>query len=151
MEIAGCDLSPVAVERANNLTQGTPYESLCRFFVQDVLRDPLPAGFDAVICSLFAHHLEEAEIVRLLVQMHNATDSLLLVNDLARGRFNYLLVWLASHFLSRSRIVHVDGPLSVRAALTGAELLALAERAGLEGATVQGQFPCRQLLLWEKR
>lgn len=150
LEIAGCDISPVAIAEASRLTAGTPQATSCRFFVQDVLRDPLPTGFDAVICSLFVHHLDEPDALTLFTRMREATDKLVLVNDLARGRFNFLAVSLASRLLSRSRIVHVDGPLSVRAAFTVSEMQSLAERAGLRGAVARGKFPCRQLLTWEK-
>jgi hypothetical protein len=72
------------------------------------------------------------------------------VNDLARSRFNYCAVWLASRLLTRSRVVRFDGPASVRSAFTPKEALALASHAGLSGATVQGKFPCRFLLSWKR-
>lgn len=157
MELSGCDISPTAVATAavaaRREAARLPVEasvSRLRFFVHDVLRDPLPAGYDAVICSLFVHHLDESDAVRLLSQMKAATTKLVLVNDLARGRVNFAAVWFASRVLSRSRVVHTDGPLSVRAAFTVAEMKALAEQAGLTGAVVTAKFPCRQLLTWEK-
>lgn len=52
--------------------------------------------------------------------------------------------------LSRSPVVHFDGPASVRAAYTPAELRALADQAGLAGATVRPVFPCRMLLTWSR-
>ena len=147
MDIAGCDISPVAVAEASRKANGS---SSLRFFVHDVLRGPLPPGFDAVVCSLFIHHLDETDAIRVLEQMKSATDTVVLVNDLARGRFNYCAVWFAAQVLSRSRVVHADGPLSVRAAFTVTEMKRLAAQAGLTGATVVAKFPCRQLLTWEK-
>jgi len=147
MDIAGCDIRPVAVAEAGRKAKGTPAP---HFFVHDVLRDPLPTGFDAVVCSLFIHHLDDPDAIRVLERMKAATDTLVLVNDLARGRFNYVAVAFAARVLSRSRVVHADGPLSVRAAFTVAEMKRLAAQAGLTGATVTGKFPCRQLLTWEK-
>ena len=158
MDLSGCDISTTAVAEANRkaaefLSGGTGFQAGVpspNFFAHDVLRDPLPAGYDAVICSLFVHHLDEADAIRLLARMKAATDRLVLVNDLARGRFNYCAVWVASRLLSRSRVVHADGPLSVRAAFTVPEMKSLADAAGLAGAVVESKFPCRQLLTWEK-
>ena len=82
--------------------------------------------------------------------MAAATRHLVLVNDLARSRFNYCAVWAACRMLSRSPVVRFDGPASVRSAFTPKEALALAERAGLTGATVRGKFPCRYLLSWRR-
>jgi hypothetical protein len=70
------------------------------------------------------------------------------VNDLTRSRAGLVLVWAACRLLTRSPVVHFDGPVSVRAAFTPREALALAERAGLAGATVVRRRPCRFLLTW---
>ena len=112
-----------------------------------MLNEPLPGGFDVVTCSLFLHHLDEPDVLTVLRAMA-AAGSLVLVNDLVRSRFNLLQVWVAARLFSRSRVVHVDGPLSIRGALTVAEMRRLAEQAGLTGATVQSKFPCRMRLTW---
>jgi hypothetical protein len=119
-----------------------------QFFVHDVLSDPLPDGFDAFTCSLFLHHLDEPDAITVLRKMREANPRLILVNDLERSRFNHLAVWAASRLLTRSRVVHVDGPLSIRGAFTVAEMKAMADAAGLGGATVRARFPCRLVLEW---
>jgi 2-polyprenyl-3-methyl-5-hydroxy-6-metoxy-1,4-benzoquinol methylase len=139
---AGCDLSPVAIDVAKKST--APVE----FFTHDVLNDPLPAGYDAFTCSLFLHHLDEPDVIGLLRKMREANPRLILVSDLERSRFNLAAVWAAARLLSRSRVVHVDGPLSIRGAFTVHEMRATAEAAGLNGATVRASFPCRMLLEW---
>lgn len=145
LEVAACDISPTAIAAAAR------DPGPIRFFTHDAVRHPLPTGYDAVTCSLFLHHLAEDEAVALLTNMGHAAGRLLLVNDLARSRFNYAAVWLACRALSRSPVVRFDGPASVRSAFAPAEMLALAERAGLSGATVRRRFPCRLLLAWERR
>ena len=144
LEVAGCDLSPVAIAEAARRPGGG------HFFVHDALHTRLPADFDVVTCSLFLHHLDEHDAVALLANMENAARHLVLVNDLARSRLNYLRVWLACRLLTRSRVVRFDGPASVRSAFTPDEALVLAERAGLFGATVRTHFPCRFLLTWRR-
>lgn len=87
---------------------------------------------------------------RLLAAMKAAAGRLVLVSDLVRGRLNLGLVTAACRALSRSPVVHFDGPASVRAAYTPAELRALADQAGLAGATVRPVFPCRMVLTWSR-
>jgi 2-polyprenyl-3-methyl-5-hydroxy-6-metoxy-1,4-benzoquinol methylase len=145
LDIVACDVSPIAIEAAAR------EPSPVKFFVHDALRDRLPTGFDVVTCSLFLHHLGEDEAIGLLANMENAAGHLILVNDLARSRFSYCAVWLACQVLTRSSIVHFDGPASVRSAFTPKEARALAERAGLSGATVRSRFPCRFLLSWRRK
>ena len=148
LAVSGCDISPTAVKAATR--QAAEAGAEAKFFVHDAIRDPLPTGYDIVTCSLFLHHLSSDDALSLLRRMAEATGSLVLVNDLARTRFNYLAVWFACHALSQSRVVRYDGPASVRSAFAPREALVLARRAGLAGAFVRPRFPCRYLLQWKK-
>jgi len=107
----------------------------------------LPDGpFDIVTCSLFLHHLTETQAVGLLARLAARTRRLLVVNDLDRSRWGILVVWLASHLLSRSPVVRFDGPASIGGAFTRLEARELAGRSGLRGAKVSWRWPCRWLL-----
>ena len=145
LEVAGCDISATAIDEARRTHPGI------EFFVHDALHRQLPTGFDVVTCSLFLHHLGNDDAIALLTNMENAARHLILVNDLARSRFNFLAVWLACRILTCSRIVRFDGPASVRSAFTPDEALDLAYRAGLFDAVLKRQFPARFLLAWERR
>jgi 2-polyprenyl-3-methyl-5-hydroxy-6-metoxy-1,4-benzoquinol methylase len=147
LRIDGCDLSRFAVEQAAAAAAKAGADM--RFFVHDALRGgPLP-GYDAAISSTFLHHLNEDEAVTFL-RMMSATGRLVLINDLERSVANYVMVFVASRLLTASPVVHVDALLSVEAAFTPAEALALAERAGLQGAAVARRWPCRFLLSRER-
>jgi SAM-dependent methyltransferase len=148
LAVDGCDISEVALEYAKQ-GKGVP-EMQVRFFRCDVLREPLPETYDAVICSLFLHHQTADQGRELLRRMGHAARHLVLVNDLARGTLGYLMAWVGTRILTRSRIVHVDGPRSVEGAFTPEEACQLAEEAGLRGATVGRRWPARFLLKWEK-
>ena len=101
-------------------------------------------------CSLFLHHLAEEQAVSLLQAMVNATQHLILVNDLRRSAAGLALAHLATWGLSGSDVVRVDGPRSVRAAFTVVEAAALARTAGLKGTIVERHWPFRFLLSWER-
>jgi thiazole synthase ThiGH ThiG subunit len=70
------------------------------------------------------------------------------VNDLVRGPVGYLLAWSACRVLSRSAVVHHDGPVSVAGAFTLAEAGRLADNAGLSGVRLTRHWPQRFLLSW---
>jgi 2-polyprenyl-3-methyl-5-hydroxy-6-metoxy-1,4-benzoquinol methylase len=148
LEVNGCDVSPVALEHARACARRA--EAPVGFFPLDVLHDPIPHGYDAVVSSLFLHHLDEGQACALLRRMAEAARHLVLVNDLARGRAGLALAYLATRLLTASDVVHTDGPRSVRRAFTRAEVRALAERGGLHGATVSGRWPFRYLLAWSR-
>jgi SAM-dependent methyltransferase len=142
------DISPTALDHARHRV-ATAGASVT-FERRDALAEPLPAGFDAVTSSLFLHHLAEVQAVKLLRRMAAATTRLVLVNDLRRTRRGWLLAVAACRLLTRSSVVHIDGPRSVAAAFTPAEALSLAGRAGLRGATVARRWPFRYLLTWDR-
>jgi 2-polyprenyl-3-methyl-5-hydroxy-6-metoxy-1,4-benzoquinol methylase len=148
VELAGCDCSPIAVMHARHhaAAAGAPVN----FFVHDVLADALPQGYHVLTSSLFLHHLERLDALKLLQSMRQAAGQLVLVNDLRRSGAAWLLAYAATRVLTRSPVVHVDGPRSVAAAFTCAEAAALAHQAGLGDATVARRWPFRFLLNWRR-
>ncbi len=148
LEVCGIDFSPTAVAQARE--NAAAAEAKVEFRQLDVLREDLPAGFDAITTSLFLHHLDEPEALELLRKMGQAAGSLVLVNDLIRSRLGYLAAYLGTRVLTRCPVVHVDGPRSVEGAFTMMEARTLAERAGLHGAEVSWRWPWRYLLAWRR-
>ena len=80
--------------------------------------------------------------------MAAATLDQLLVHDLIRSHLDLLLTWIGTLLLSRSAIVHIDGPLSVGGAFQLDEVAHLASAAGLAGAQISRFWPERFLLSW---
>ncbi|MBY0524764.1 MAG: methyltransferase domain-containing protein [Gemmataceae bacterium] len=148
LRAAACDVNPQAIRYAAQ--RATQCNAPVDFFPLDAVRDAIPAGFDIITSSLFLHHLETEQAVSLLRRAAEATRTLVLINDLVRCRAGYALAFLGTRLLSRSPVVHVDGPRSVEGAFTRAEAAGLARQAGLEGATVARRWPFRFLLTWRK-
>ena len=145
---SGCDLSNIAVGHAREHAEGNRVR--VEFFECDVVSEEIPANFDVVMCSLFLHHLTEDQAVALLSKMGAAAGRMVLVNDLVRSTAGYLLAQAACRFLTRSRVVRNDGPLSVANAFTTKEMQRLASAAGLSGAKIVRHWPARMLLEWRK-
>lgn len=146
VEPHGCDTSPVALDRARERAERARIS--LRLSRLDVTTDPLPGGFDVATCSLFLHHLDETDAVRLLSAMAEAAR-IVLVQDLRRTRAGLVLAWLGVRLLSRSPVARVDGPRSVRAAFSLDEASGLAGRAGLASASVRPAWPQRFTIRWE--
>ena len=118
------------------------------FFKADVLLDLDLQGYDAVVNSLFLHHLETSQIIALLRQLKHARH--VVISDLRRSRLAFGVTCVGVRLLSHCHVVHIDGPLSVRAALTPAELRGLAAEAGMQGAVIKPSWPLRQCLVWSR-
>ena len=147
LHLHGCDFSQRALDMCTAACEqaGIPVS----LYHVDVLRQPLPGPVDVVINSLFLHHFDNDQIVPLLRQMATRTRRLLLVEDLLRGRLSYTLVWLGVRLLTRCRVVHVDGPLSVKAAFTQQEMRRLLNQAELKTASLGKHWPERMFITWE--
>ena len=152
LTVHGCDISQTALAFAEE--HARQHRLPIRFYRHDVLGGDLPGKYDAVVTSLFLHHLERQDAVNLLARCGAAVDGLLIVTDLNRSAAGFVLAWLGTRLLSRSPVVHVDGVRSVRAAFSRAEAHELATQAGLVApgfqTTVTPQWPCRWRLVAER-
>lgn len=152
-EILGIDISRTALEFASHVARDSPPGTAARgsrleFRQGDVLRDSLPGPFDVVYCTLFLHHLSDEDAVVLLRKMRAAAGRLMILDDLRRTRWGHTLARYGARFLTRSPVVHVDGPRSVRAAFTLREIRRLADEAGLQRARIRTRWPQRFHLSW---
>ena len=82
--------------------------------------------------------------------MAQAARQAVMICDLQRSWLGYGLAWVGCRLLTRSPVVHVDGPRSVAAAFAVSEISALAARSGLDGAVISHHWPERWLLAWRK-
>jgi SAM-dependent methyltransferase len=89
-------------------------------------------AFDVAHSSMVVHHLDPDDAVAFLRELRRVARCGIVVNDLVRGRLNWLGAWLLIHATATSRFTRHDGPLSVRRAYTRPELLDLVAAAGLE-------------------
>jgi len=147
LRIEACDLSCVALGCAREC--GDQARIGLVLHCLDVLKDPLPAGFDVATCGLFLHHLDPPDVERVLASMSRAADAVV-VQDLRRTRAGLALAWGVSRALTRSVVVHTDAVRSVRAAYTLDEMRGMAARAGLADARVTPIWPQRMVLVWER-
>lgn len=105
--------------------------------------------FDAVICSLFFHHLTTAECVSVLREMWRVARRIVIVNDLHRNRVAHASIRVLSALFSRSTMFRNDSAASVRRAFRPAELVDVAKTAGVP-ARVYRSFPYRLVLVATK-
>ncbi|HEY0980558.1 methyltransferase domain-containing protein [Schlesneria sp.] len=146
--VDGCDISPTAIGLAQERARTAGVN--CHFFQFDVQRGVWPTDYDVIGTSLFLHHLTNDDAVRLLRTLATATKRGVIVHDLVRGYYGYLMARYAVWLVTFSPIVHSDGPDSVEGAFTANELQDMAERAGLHGATISRSWPARMQLEWKK-
>ena len=149
LRISACDISDLAIEHARRRARRAGAN--IDFFVRDAVAPGFADQYDVVTSSLFLHHLDELRCIEALRRMSASARRLLLINDLLRSRASYWMAYLGVRLLTRSEVMHIDGPRSVEGAFTLDEIRQLCLQAGLEAAELQRRWPCRYLLRWRRR
>jgi ubiquinone/menaquinone biosynthesis C-methylase UbiE len=153
----GCDIGEALMKRTDcNVVSLDLNPRGLKFAVRtmpvagDAFQLPFADGsFDAVISSLFFHHLTSLECVRVLAEMWRTTRRLLIVNDLHRHSVAHASIRFLSALFSRSVMFRNDSAASVRRAFKPAELLDVSRQAHVPARVVRC-FPYRLLLVAEK-
>ena len=146
--VTGIDVSQRAVDHATARAPTVDGAEVA-FAVRDVVADGCPAC-DVAVTSLFLHHLDDPDAVRVLEALAAAARIGVVISDLLRSRAGLVLAMVGTTVLSSSRVARVDGPLSVRAARTLSEYRDLFDRAGLHGAVIRRAWPERAVITWRR-
>ena len=114
----------------------------------DSLRLPFAdCSVDVVTASLFLHHFEDEDVIRLLRDFARVARRAIVVNDLVRNMVPYWFARLTGPLLATSYLTRFDGPASVLRGFTADELSEHARRAGLRSFVVRRRFPYRLSLV----
>lgn len=148
-----CDAATESADRQswflkNDAPEGKGNTSSIRFRQANIF-DPPIAQFDIVYCCLFLHHFSETQAIDVMRNMRHLAKFAVIIDDLLRSRLGIVLAKVGCYGLSRSPVVHYDGPQSVRAAFNASEVVRLAKLAGLENVRLTKHWPQRYLLTWQ--
>ena len=143
-QLTGVELNPrsakAIAERATRFPEITALRG-------DAFRLPFIDGqFDYALCSLFTHHFKNAEVVGILRELRRVSTRGIFVIDLHRHPVAYFFYTTIGRLFLHNRLIREDGALSILRSFTPAELLELAQRAGLDNPRVERHFPFRVVL-----
>lgn len=132
----GVDVKPL------HLREAPP---VVRRVAADASRLPFGNGsFDVVTATLFLHHFDEAELVRLLRELARVARRAIVVSDLQRALVPFVFARTVFPFVFETGVSVHDGLVSIRRGFREPELRAAFAAAGL-GVTIRRQFPYRLL------
>jgi ubiquinone/menaquinone biosynthesis C-methylase UbiE len=130
--VTGIDSRPEVLEAAAVVDPRLTATGELTLHVADGLALPYPDhAFDVVHSSMVVHHLDPDAARVLFAEMRRVARVGVVVNDLVRGRANWIGAWLLARIATRNPLTRNDAPLSVRRAYSVAELTALMASAGL--------------------
>ncbi len=102
--------------------------------------------FDIVLASMFLHHFDNDDVVRIIGEMDRVARQGIVVNDLLRHPVAYYAISAITNVLPATPMVRHDGPLSVLRAFTPGELSDLARVAGLARFRLSRRWAYRLVL-----
>jgi ubiquinone/menaquinone biosynthesis C-methylase UbiE len=106
-------------------------------------------SFDAVGCSLFAHHLEPDQVTSFAREALRVARYAVLINDLIRTPLHLSLIY-AGFPLYRSRLTRHDAPASVKRAYTLNEMKKMLLAAGAAKVETETYFLLRMgVIAWK--
>lgn len=144
VEVVGLDLHPSTAAIAGR--EKHPGLTIIR---GDAMNIPFTDGsFDYVMTNMFLHHLDEADVVRVLSEMKRVSKRGVVAADLLRDRRAYVWIWLFTVF-SNPMVKH-DGRVSVAQAFTLDEIDRLRTEAGLDFARVIHHYGHRFAIAGER-
>ncbi len=138
IELVGVDLNP----RSEAAARAATPSSMPITYVTGDYRD-MGGPWDAIVSSLVAHHMDDAERLAFLRFMEGEAARGWLVNDLHRQRLPYIGYPLLATLAGVDPIVRRDGQLSIARSFRRHEWSAILADAGIRGALVQRWFPYR--------
>jgi len=149
VRLIGVDMNPAMTRYAGNKSLKYPAIS---FRTADVFDDSLMADRPHIaMCSLFAHHFDHDELIRLVKRMDSLARRAVIINDLHRHPVAYHSIRALTKLFSRTYLVKYDGPLSVARSLTRGEWDEVMRAAGISNYTIRWRWAWRWEIIIQKR
>ena len=98
--------------------------------------------FDVVICSLFAHHLRDPDLVGFLRWLDTRAQRGWMISDIHRHPVPWLAIWAAVRLLRMDPMVVHDSTVSIARAFSRADWQRLVAAAGVT-AKIRWEIPFR--------
>jgi SAM-dependent methyltransferase len=137
--LVGVDLNP----RSESAARAATDPALPISYVTGDYADLAGEGFDLIISSLVAHHMDDDQLSAFLAFMEGSARHGWLVNDLHRHGFAYSGYPLLARLFGWHPIVRKDGQTSIARAFRPAEWEKRLSEAGITQARVERWFPFR--------
>jgi SAM-dependent methyltransferase len=104
-------------------------------------------SIDIVHCSLFCHHLNDDELLRLFIYFRKHVKTGFIINDLKRHWLAYYSAWIFTRLLNGTELAKNDGPVSVLRGFKSGELIYLLNKANIVDYSIQEEWAFRYLII----
>jgi len=145
VQLVGVDMNADVIEYLKNHCRAYPEISGINTDYQEFL--DRNTSIDIVHCSLFCHHLNDEELIRLFTYFSEKVTTGFVINDLQRNWLAYYSAWFFTRLLNGTVLAKNDGPISVLRAFKASELMHLLEKANIKNYKIQKKRIFRFLIV----
>jgi len=149
VNLIGVDWNPLMTAYAQEQSKAFPNISFRTLSVWD---DALMSEkADVTMNSLFCHHFDDKELIKLMERMYTLSNHAVIVNDIHRHWFAYHSIkWITAAF-SRTYLVKYDAPLSVARSLKRNEWERVLQTAGIKDYSISWKWAWRWQIIIPKK
>jgi len=145
VKLTGVDMNADAIEYLNIHCVNYPEINGIVADYQDYLTKN--ESIDIAHCALFCHHLNDDELLRLLIYFRQHVKTGFVINDLQRQWLAYYSAWLFTRLLNGTSLAKNDGPISVLRGFKPDELTGLLNKANIRNYTIHKKWLFRFLIV----
>lgn len=143
LQLYGIDANAFTLKHAQKNTPASSYPNI-HYLQQNIFSSNCSFdGYDIIICSLFLHHFNEAELLQFFQKCHTSKIKALLINDLQRHWLPYYLFKLLTYLLRATPMTKTDGLLSIRKGFTHQELNKIFQQSHVPHYTLKWKWAFR--------
>lgn len=148
LKYLGLDATKTAVEFAKH--HHLNYQEIT-FKEVDVLKEKFEENqYNVVISSLFTHHFEDEDWIKLIQRMVFSAKKAVIINDLHRHPLAYYSIAFLTQIFSKSYMVKHDSKVSVLRSFKRQELKNLLALAGVKNYTIKWMWAFRwQIIIYK--
>lgn len=143
--LIGVDCNPLMTQYAKSMSLNFPNISYRTISVWD-----LSETADITMNSLFCHHFDDNDLVRLIRKMNELSTYAVVINDIHRHWFAYHSIkWITGTF-SKTYLVKYDAPLSVARSLKRNEWIEILKFAEIKNYNINWKWAWRWQIIIPK-
>ena len=145
VQLTGIDKNPEVIGYLKKHCAGYPGITGIATDYKDYINEN--QSIDIVHCSLFCHHLNDDELVRLFTFFRENAKTGFIINDLQRRWLAYYSAWFFTRLLNGTVLSKNDGPVSVLRGFKPGELEQLLSKAGITNYSIRKKWLFRYLIV----
>lgn len=139
VKLTGVDLNPFSRKSAELSGNG-----MIEYATADIFDFAPEREFDVVICSLFTHHLSDAQLIDFLRWLDKRAKIGWFINDLHRHIIPYYFIKVMTFLFSRNRLIRHDAAVSVTRSFIKEDWISLLQKADIQAEVkIEWFFPFR--------